>query len=75
MKTKKFATIKELHQAVKDGEIREEDLIITLDNECTSFGASSRPDDDDIVVDETNGYGDIEPLYELLFPYATVEWC
>lgn len=74
METKQFATIKELYQAVQDGKIREEDLIITLDNDCTSFGDESR-DGGKIVVGEANGYYDIEPLYKLLFPKAIVNWC
>jgi len=78
METKHFATIKDLFQAVKAGEIREEDLVITLDNDCTSFGACSQRDPDnplDVHVDEANGYYDIEPLYKLLFPEAMVNWC
>ena len=80
MNTRRFATIEELYLAVKDGKIREEDLMVTLDNDCTSFGECScvgdcSCPDDDIVVDETNGYYDIEPLYKLLFPKATVNWC
>ncbi len=74
MNTRRFATIEELYQAVKDGTIREEDLLVTLDNDCTFFCDESG-DGCEIVVDEANGYDDIEPLYKLLFPKATVNWC
>lgn len=80
---KKFQTIKELYEAVKKGEIDESKLEITLDNDCTSFACGPIYDEetgDDIEenkirVDEANGYYDIEHLYPLLFPKATVEWC
>ena len=78
---KHYKTIKALHEAVKSGEIKEADLTIILDNDCTSFYEGRGWDDEDneidneIEVDEANGYRDIDKLYPLLFPQATVEWC
>jgi len=63
-------TIKELHDKVKSGKIKESDLQIILDNDCTSFYVEG----EEINVDEANGYYDIEKLYPLLFPKANVEW-
>jgi hypothetical protein len=68
----KFKTIKELHKAVKSGKIDESNLLIMLDNDATYF--RFKESDEDIEVKETNGYQDIEKLYPLLFPKATVEW-
>ena len=67
----KFETIKELHDAVKSGKVNESDLTIILDNDCTSF--LIRGNDTEVL--EADGYSDIEHLYLLLFPKATVEWC
>ena len=67
----KLKTIKELYDKVQAGEIDEAKLHIVLDNDCTSFGVG----DTAIEVAEANGYYDIEKLYPLLFPKATVEWC
>lgn len=76
---RKYDTIKEFYEAVKSGEIKEEELRIVLDNDCTSFYEGDVTDEnyDDvrIEVEEANGYYDIEKLYPLLFPKATVEWC
>lgn len=71
---KKYKTIKELYEAVKKGDIDEAKMEIILDNDCTSFyiGPSN---DNEIQVEEANGYYDIEKLYPLLFPKAKVEWC
>jgi hypothetical protein len=79
----KFKTIKELHDAVKTGKIDESKLEITLDNDCTFFACGPTYDEDTsddieekmIIVQEANGYSDIEHLYPLLFPKATVNWC
>ncbi len=76
-----FKTIKELYEAVKSGKIDETKLFIILDNDCTSF-YNGKPKEDEnyevineIDVVEASGYYDIEKLYPLLFPKATVEWC
>jgi len=79
----KLNTLKELYEKVKSGEIDEEKLVIVLDNDWTSFcirepGAEDDPfgeDEDRIGVEEAHGWADIEPLYKLLFPRATVDWC
>ena len=72
-----FKTIKDLLAAVKDGRVDENELHIVLDNDCTMFfdGPPSDEEENGIEVDECNGYMDVEPLYKLLFPKATVEWC
>ena len=80
---KTFKTIKDLYYAVQKGEIDESKLVITLDNDCTSFACGPTYDEktgDDIEenvikVEEAYGYYDIEQLYPLLFPKATVQWC
>lgn len=77
----KYETIKELHAAVKRGDIDESQLSIVLDNDCTSFCVGPCEDkngndlDNEIEVVEAFGYGDIEKLYVLLFPEANVFWC
>jgi len=53
------------------GKGQESELRVVLDNDMTSFFVG----DEEIVVDEANGYYDVEPLYKLLFPKADVEWC
>jgi len=75
-----FKTIKELYDAVKSGAIDESQLTIVLDNDQTNFyvGPSATDeewDNNEVRVEEANGYCDIEKLYPLLFPKATVEWC
>ena len=78
---KEYKTIKEFYAAVKSGEIDESKLTVVLDNDCTSFYEGSVYDsngkelDNEITVAEANGYNDIDKLYPLLFPKATVEWC
>lgn len=73
---KKFETIKEFFEAVQQGQIKEENVRIVLDNDDTSFYDESLPENEqDIVVKEAYGYADIEPLYKLLFPKANVHWC
>ena len=77
----KFQTIKELYEAVKAGKIDETKLEIVLDNDHTGFYLGPAEDEDgndtdnEIEVAEANGYSDIEHLYPLLFPKATVGWC
>ncbi len=75
----KLKTLKELYDKVKLGEIDESKLHIVLDNDCTSFyvgdGDPMADEGEEINVDEANGYYDIEKLYPLLFPKATVQWC
>ena len=68
---KKYETIEEFYKAVKSGDIDETKLVIVLDNDCTNFYLGPN----EIVIKEANGYDDIEPLYALLFPEATVDWC
>ena len=68
-----YKTIKEFYKAVKSGDIDEAKLEIVLDNDCTNFYVGSS--NDEIRVEEANGYYDIEKLYPLLFPAATVGWC
>ncbi len=73
----KLKTLKELYDKVKSREIDESKLQIVLDNDCTMFyvGEPGEDDDNEIEVEEANGYYDIEKLYPLLFPKAKVEWC
>ena len=77
-----FTTLAAFYAAVKSGEIDESKVRIELDNDGTCFAEGECYDEDDdayderqIKVEEANGYQDIEPLYKLLFPLATVEWC
>ena len=73
---KAYKTIEDLYNAVRNGEVEESNLRIILDNDNISFYDESLPEDEqDIAVKEANGYGDIEPLYRLVFPKANVEWC
>lgn len=62
--------ISELVDKVKSGEIDESRLEVRLDNDMTSFHIG----DEEIKIEEGGGYYDIEPLYRLLFPKASVEW-
>ena len=77
----KYKTIKDFYEAVKAGEIEESELDIVLDNDCTNFYIGPDNDkngnelDNEVIVDETNGYMDVEKLYSILFPKANVEWC
>ena len=68
----KYKTIKDFYEAVKAGEIEESELTIVLDNDCTNFYIGL---DNEVRVDEANGYMDVEKLYSILFPKANVEWC
>ena len=78
----KYKTIKDFYEAVKAGEIEESELDIVLDNDCTNFYIGPDSDkngnelDNEVIVDEANGYMDVEKLYSILFPKANlVEWC
>lgn len=74
----KYKTVKDLLSAIKAGKIKEEDLQIVLDNDNTGFYLPDPNDPDDcltIEVESTNGYDDIEELYNLLFPKSDVSWC
>ena len=77
----KYKTIKDFYEAVKAGEIEESELDIVLDNDCTNFYIGPDNDkngnelDNEVRVDEANGYMDVEKLYSILFPKANVEWC
>jgi len=77
MSERRLDTLKQLYDKVKAGEIDESKLRVVLDNDCTLFYVENpdNDDDDEIIVAEANGYYDIEKLYPLLFPGATVEWC
>ena len=69
----KYKTIKDFYEAVKAGEIEESELDIVLDNDCTNFYIGL---DNEVIVNEANGYMDVEKLYSILFPKANlVEWC
>lgn len=66
---KKYNSIKEVLEAVKKGEIDESKLEVYMDNDHTSVhNESSDP------IYEGNGYYDIEELWPLLFPKASVNW-
>ncbi len=77
---KKHDTIRKLYEAVKCGEVDEANLTVVLDNDHTMFFEGPARDeagndlDNEIEVAEANGYYDVEKLYALLFPKATVEW-
>jgi len=72
-------TIKELVDKVNNGEIDKTKLSIILDNDNVSFYHGDEEADPknfyEIRVAEAQGYSDILPLYKLLFPDSTVEWC
>jgi len=78
---KEYKTIKDFYEAVKAGEIEESELDIVLDNDCTNFYIGPDNDkngnelDNEVRVDEANGYMDVEKLYPILFPKANVVWC
>jgi hypothetical protein len=65
-----LATIKELYEKVRSGEIDGSKLEIRLDKDNTSFYTDS----EEITVLETNGCMDTDKLYELLFPDANIDW-
>lgn len=67
-----FDTIAEFHEAVKQGNIDETALRIVLDNDATYFNSDIVGN---IKIKQANGYYDVEHLYRLLFPKATIEWC
>lgn len=77
----KLKTIKELYEKVKSGEIDESKLKIVLDDDCTFFYVGPSEDDkgeeidNEIVIEEANGFYDIDKLYSLLFPKSDVNWC
>ena len=72
MPKRDLKTIKDLRDLVRAGAIDEAELTITLDNDRTMFRVGA---DEDIEVKEANGCYDVDTLYRLLFPRATVEWC
>lgn len=85
---KKYKTLKEVVAAIKSGELDESNLRVVMDNDHTGIYDKSRcicTDEDkkdkehwcdcDEKIFTGNGYYDIEPLYELLFPKADVQWC
>ena len=76
----KYKTIKGLREGINKGEVKEENLYIQLDNDGVYFGLTvdmitDESELEEIEVDSAEGYSDIEQLYKLVFPKATVEWC
>ncbi len=76
---KKYETLKELVEAVRAGEIDESKLVVIMDNDTTSvYLAAPKEDENDDCTNEIykgGGYYDIEDLWPLLLPGASVEWC
>ena len=64
-----YETLKELIQAIKNGEVDESKMTVSIDNDSTSIYL------DDEKLFNGGGYDDILDLYELLFPKADVDWC
>jgi len=64
-----YKTLKELIQAIKDGEVDESKMTVSIDNDSTNIYL------DDEKLFNGGGYDDILDLYELLFPKADVDWC
>ena len=79
MKTKKFKSIKALHEACKFGEVDETKLHILIDNddlivyECPC-NFEDFEDCTEIKIDGYHGYADVEDLWKLVFPSANVSW-
>ena len=76
---KKYKTIKEVVEAVKSGELDEAGLLVVMDNDCSHIFSGIPEDGEGNEIDncvfEGNGYHDVEDLWPLVFPKATVEWC
>jgi hypothetical protein len=71
----KYNTIKELHDACKNGDIDESKLLIILDNDYTGFYIRSDDGGDDDMICDGNGDYDVTEVYRLLFPKAIVDRC
>ena len=81
----KYKTIKDVHEACKNGDVDESDLEIIVDNDNTGFYLTSNShlivdeDGDDErqydMICEGRGDYDIMELYQLLFPKAMVDRC
>lgn len=69
-----YRTIKEFYNDVKAGKIDETKVTIMMDNDDTMFYEGPLDEETEICITEANGYQDIEKLYPILFPKATVEW-
>ena len=69
----KLRTLEELFVKVKSGEIKEAELTVMVDNDNTYFTTCDKEGmDKEIIITRAGGYEDVLPLYELLFPKATV---
>jgi hypothetical protein len=67
----KYKNIRELHEAVQSGDILQSLITVVMDNDHTGFYYGVEQE----KILDGNGYHDIEDIYPLLFPRATVEWC
>lgn len=76
---KKYKTLKEVLEAIKSGGLDESKLAVVMDNDCSNIYNGPCEDEEgnelENCIFEGNGYYDIEILWSLVFPKATVEWC
>lgn len=72
---KKYETLKAVFEAVKSGELDETKLKVTMDNDCSVIVEGEYGEDGEGVIYRGKGYMDIEDLWPLVFPKATVDWC
>ena len=72
----RYTTLKELVEAVRSGEIDESKLQVVMDNDCSHVCIPhSNPEEEGEELYNGKGYYDVEDLWPLVFPKATVEWC
>ena len=70
---KEYKSLAALVQAVRNGEVPEEQLRVVMDNDCSQVYLGD--DEEAEPIYRGNGYYDTEDLWPLVFPKATVEWC
>lgn len=70
---KEYENIKALKTAIEKGEVKEDNLQIILDNDMVSF--LIKDGTEEINVQTASGYDDIQELYEIVFPKASIDWC
>ncbi len=75
----KFDSIKAIVDAVKSGALDESQIEVVMDNDCSSVYYGTNEDASGNEVDnqiyEGAGYFDVEELWPLVFPKASVGWC
>lgn len=76
-----YKNLSELRKAMDNGDIKEENVQIVLDNDTVNFYLCNCQNDEDgegsteIIVHSASGYYDIEELYKMVFTRANVDWC